>query len=131
MSDELSRIKRRKLMELMRRASIPRKIVHLDDSTFSSFVKRYPGIPIILDFWSAWCPPCQLMAPIFESIAEKYRGRAIFAKVDIAKAPMTAVRHKVYVVPTFIVLVDGVPKEVVVGAIGRRLEDYVRKYVGP
>jgi thioredoxin 1 len=40
-------------------------------------------LPIIIDFTATWCPPCQMIKPIFEQLAEKYQGKAILVKVDV------------------------------------------------
>lgn len=129
MSDELEALKRKKLLELLQRSSLPKGVVHLDDNDFDSFIKRYQDIPILLDFWSEWCYPCLAMAPIFESFATKYLGKAIFAKVNVDKAPATAAKYKVMAIPTFIMLINSSVKERILGAVGGRLEEHIVKYV--
>jgi thioredoxin 1 len=42
--------------------------------------------PALVDFWAPWCGPCQMMHPVLDSLAEKYRGRVIVARVNIDEA---------------------------------------------
>ncbi|MEM2094115.1 MAG: thioredoxin domain-containing protein, partial [Candidatus Bathyarchaeia archaeon] len=47
---------------------------------------------ILVDFWADWCMPCQMMAPVFEHLAEKYAGRIAFAKLNVDENVETARR---------------------------------------
>ena len=40
-------------------------------------------LPIIMDFTATWCPPCQMIKPIYEQLAQQYEGKAILVKVDV------------------------------------------------
>lgn len=37
---------------------------------------------VVLDFWAGWCGPCKMISPIIDELAEDYRGKVIFGKVD-------------------------------------------------
>ena len=64
-------------------------------------------LPVMVDFWATWCGPCQMMAPQFERAAQRLRGRALCAKLDIDQAPTVARRLGIRSVPTVIVFAGG------------------------
>jgi len=63
--------------------------------------------PVALDFYQASCPPCHVLEPRLERIAEQYRGRVPVYRVDIDRDMVVAERFKVMSVPTVLMLRDG------------------------
>jgi thioredoxin 2 len=80
--------------------------IALDDHNFERFVTR-SELPVVVDFWAAWCGPCKMMAPIFAQAAERLSPRVVLAKVDTEAAPLTASRYNIRSIPTLLVLRDG------------------------
>jgi thioredoxin 2 len=65
------------------------------------------ALPVLVDFWAAWCPPCRMVAPELEKVARARAGRALVVKVDTeALAPLSA-RFDVRSIPTLAVFVAG------------------------
>ncbi|SRR3989338_7249873 len=81
-------------------------------------------IPVIVDFWAAWCGPCMAMKPIFERVSKMYAGKLKFAKLDTEAYPDLAQEYEIRSIPCMIVFNDG--KEVD-RIIGYRQEDGFRK----
>ncbi|MFC1766453.1 DUF6132 family protein [Planctomycetota bacterium] len=63
--------------------------------------------PVVVDFYSDYCPPCKTLAPIIEKLAADYQGRAVVAKVDVRKLPEIAQQFNIYGTPTVLFLQNG------------------------
>lgn len=77
----------------------------LTDATFNTFIAR-TELPVVIDFWAAWCGPCKMMAPHFAEAA-KQLPRVRFGKVDTEAATQTAARFGIRSIPTLIVFKAG------------------------
>ena len=65
--------------------------------------------PVFCDFWASWCGPCRMLAPVFESVSDKYEDKAVFVKVDVDEEENegVAMKYRIASIPNIIVFRNG------------------------
>jgi thioredoxin 1 len=88
----------------------------VNDNNFEEEVLR-SNIPVFVDFWAPWCVHCQAMDPIVERLAEEYKEKVKFCKLNVDEAPKTTGEYKIMSIPTSIIFKDGNLVEQIVGTL--------------
>ena len=81
--------------------------IAVDPAEFDEII-RDSKVPVLVDFWAAWCGPCRMAAPHVEQTARDLAGRAVVLKVDTERHPELAARYNVQGIPNFAVFARGV-----------------------
>jgi thioredoxin 1 len=88
----------------------------LSDENFEAEVLQ-SKLPVLVDFWATWCPPCRLIAPFLEAMAEEFEGRARVGKLDVDQNPAVVARYGIQAMPTLLVFKDGQVVDARIGAV--------------
>jgi thioredoxin 1 len=95
------------------------RVVTVTEATFDGAVLQ-AQLPVLVDFWAEWCPPCHQLSPVVEDIAAEQAGKLLVAKVDADENPGLVRRYGTLSLPSLLVFVDGVEKARIVGAVPKR-----------
>ena len=80
--------------------------IRLTDANFEQEVLT-SRVPVLVDFWASWCPPCKMTEPVVAELAVEYAGRLRVGKMNVDQNPRTREEYQVVGVPTFAVFKDG------------------------
>lgn len=92
--------------------------VAVTDGDFEAQVVKHDGLAMV-DFWAAWCGPCQIIAPVVEQIAGEYEGKLKVAKLDVDANPKVAMRFNVRSIPSLLFFKNGEHVDTVVGVVNK------------
>jgi thioredoxin 1 len=93
-------------------------VSELTEHTFDESIGS-AEVPVVVEFWAEWCPPCKTIAPVLESIAEAQGPAINVFKVNVDEHPELAARFEVFSIPTVLVFREGSPVGRMVGARGQ------------
>ncbi len=91
-------------------------LLEVSDDNFSQEIEQGEGVAMV-DFWAAWCGPCQIIGPIVEQLATEYEGKVKIGKLDVDANQATAMKFNVRSIPTVLFFKNGAHVDTVVGAV--------------
>jgi thioredoxin 1 len=91
----------------------------VDSATWDKEILKADGLTMV-DFWAAWCGPCQMIAPVVEELAAEYSGRLKVAKLNTDENPDIASKYQVMGIPTLMFFKGGQVIDRIVGAASKK-----------
>ena len=105
------------------------QIVHVTDSSFADDVLN-SDVPVLVDFWAAWCGPCKMIAPILDDLAGSYAGKVKICKVDVDANSNTAAKFGIRSIPTLLLFKNGEVAATKVGAAPKgKLQEWLNENI--
>lgn len=89
------------------------------------------NVPVFVDFWAAWCGPCQMMGPIVDDLAKKFEGKNIkIGKLNVDENGDIAAKYNVLSIPSFMVFKNGEVVDQIVGGVPKeKLQAMMEKHM--
>ena len=91
----------------------------INDSNFEEEVIN-SEIPVLVDFWASWCEPCKAMAPVIDELAEDFKGKVAFVKINVEENKKFAAKYKVRGLPNFLLFQGEETKGQIVGFVSKQ-----------
>lgn len=92
--------------------------LHFTDASFKKEALE-SDLPVLVDFWAAWCGPCKMISPHIDELAKEYAGKMKIGKVDVDVNPKIATQYGVMSIPTIIFIKKGKVMSQVVGVLSK------------
>ena len=82
------------------------KVINVTTRTFELEVLK-GELPVMVDFYASWCPPCRALGPILERLATEFAGRIKFVKINSDQEDQLAEKFQVTALPTVVFFENG------------------------
>ncbi len=94
--------------------------INVGEQTFEKVVLQ-SEIPVLVDFWAAWCGPCRMVAPVLDEIAKEHEGKIRIVKVNVDEEPALAAQYRITSIPAMKVFKGGEEVRELIGAMPKQM----------
>ena len=102
-------------------------ILHITKENFEKEVLK-SDVPVVVDFWAAWCGPCKALAPRLKEADSQLNSEVKIAKINIDEEEELAAQFRVMSIPTLLLFKNGTPVEKSVGLVStEELLEFAKK----
>jgi thioredoxin 1 len=103
-------------------------LVEVSDANFKQEVLDSP-LPVLVDFWAAWCGPCRALAPTIETVANEQAGKVKVCKLDVDGNPNVASQFGIRSIPTILLFKGGQNVGQLIGNVPKgAVEDFLKRH---
>jgi len=97
-----------------------------DENFQKEVVERSKSVPVVADFWAAWCGPCVMLGPVLEKMVKEYNGKFVLAKINVEESQEASRMYGIRSIPAVKLFKDG---KVVSEFVGARPEEVIKRWL--
>lgn len=102
-------------------------VVDVTDKEFEERVLKNK-LPVLVDYWAAWCAPCKMAEPVLEELSKEYKDKTVIVKVNVDENTQSTQKYGIMSIPTTILFKDGKEMGRQTGFAGKQaFEDLIKK----